>query len=196
MYNTYKENLKEAKNIFEDEKLVNEIIEKQLTEPGTELYLNLQYFGTPNLEEIFTLDWRGEKNLLMLVYRNQPIHYIQSIVLGRLKYLEKHDTRFSWDTLQEVESDPNNYWGDIEDGKKYVLCDYEEDDEYISEVLSKKELFKECNQRLSNVWSDEVEEQNDGEFNWGGLELLMGFISDWDSLVERMEGIGCYIETM
>lgn len=62
--------------------------------------------------------------------------------------------------------------------------------------MSKKELFKECNQRLSNVWSDEFEEQNDGEFNWGGLELLMGFISDWDSLVERMEGIGCYIETM
>ena len=68
MYNTYKENLKEAKNIFEDEKLVKEIIEKQLTEPGTELYLNLQYFGTPNLEEIFTLDWRGEKNLLMIRY--------------------------------------------------------------------------------------------------------------------------------
>lgn len=196
MYNTYKENLKEARNIFEDKKLVKEIIEKQLTEPGTELYLNLQYFGTPNLEEVFTLDWRGEKNLLMIRYNNQPIHQIQSIVLGRLKYLEKHDTRFSWDTLQEVESDPHNYWGDIEDGKKYVLCDYEEDDEYISEVLSKKELFKECNQRLSNVWSDEFEEQNDGEFNWGGLELLMGFISDWDSLVERMEGIGCYIETM
>lgn len=193
MYNTYKENLKEAKNIFEDEKLVKEIIEKQLTEPGTELYLNLQYFGTPNLEEVFTLDWRGEKNLLMIRYYNQSIEEVQSIVLNRLDFLEKHDTRFSWDTLQEVESDPHNYWGDIEDGKKYVLFDYE-DEEYISEVLSKKELFEECNQRLDNVWGDEFEEQDDEKFSNDELDLLMGFISDWDSLVSCMGGIGCYIE--
>lgn len=193
MYNTYKENLKEAKNIFEDGKLVKEIIEKQLTEPGTELYLNLQYFGTPNLEEIFTLDWRGEKNLLMIRYNNQPIHQIQSIVLGRLKYLEKHDTRFSWDTLQEVESDPNNYWGDIEDGKKYVILD-EGDDEFIDGAYTKKELFEECNQRLDNVWGDEFEEQDDEKFSDDELDLLMGFISDWDSLVSCMGGIGCYIE--
>lgn len=193
MYNTYKENLKEAKNIFEDEKLVKEIIEKQLTEPGTELYLNLQYFGTPNLEEVFTLDWRGEKNLLMIRYYNQSIEEVQSIVLNRLDFLEKHDTRFSWDTLQEVESDPNNYWGDIEDGKKYVILD-EEDDEFIDEAYTKKELFEECNQRLDNVWGDEFEEQDDEKFSDDELDLLMGFISDWDSLVSCMGGIGCYIE--
>lgn len=193
MYNTYKENLKEAKNIFEDEKLVKEIIEKQLTEPGTELYLNLQYFGTPNLEEVFTLDWRGEKNLLMIRYYNQSIEEVQSIVLNRLDFLEKHDTRFSWDTLQEVESDPNNYWGDIEDGKKYVILD-EEDDEYIDGAYTKKELFEECNQRLDNVWGDEFEEQDDEKFSDDELDLLMGFISDWDSLVSCMGGIGCYIE--
>jgi hypothetical protein len=193
MYNTYKENLKEAKNIFEDEKLVKEIIEKQLTEPGTELYLNLQYFGTPNLEEVFTLDWRGEKNLLMIRYYNQSIEEVQSIVLNRLDFLEKHDTRFSWDTLQEVESDPNNYWGDIEDGKKYVILD-EEDDEFIDGAYTKKELFEECNQRLDNVWGDEFEEQDDEKFSDDELDLLMGFISDWDSLVSCMGGIGCYIE--
>lgn len=193
MYNTYKENLKEAKNIFEDEKLVKEIIEKQLTEPGTELYLNLQYFGTPNLEEVFTLDWRGEKNLLMIRYYNQSIEEVQSIVLNRLDFLEKHDTRFSWDTLQEVESDPNNYWGDIEDGKKYVILD-EEDDEFIGGAYTKKELFEECNQRLDNVWGDEFEEQDDEKFSDDELDLLMGFISDWDSLVSCMGGIGCYIE--
>nr|DAY18661.1 MAG TPA: hypothetical protein [Caudoviricetes sp.] len=193
MYNTYKENLKEAKNIFEDEKLVKEIIEKQLTEPGTELYLNLQYFGTPNLEEVFTLDWRGEKNLLMIRYYNQSIEEVQSIVLNRLDFLEKHDTRFSWDTLQEVESDPNNYWGDIEDGKKYVILD-EEDDEFIDGAYTKKELFEECNQRLGNVWGDEFEEQDDEKFSNDELDLLMGFISDWDSLVSCMGGIGCYIE--
>lgn len=193
MYNTYKENLKEAKNIFEDEKLVKEIIEKQLTEPGTELYLNLQYFGTPNLEEVFTLDWRGEKNLLMIRYYNQSIEEVQSTVLNRLDFLEKHDTRFSWDTLQEVESDPNNYWGDIEDGKKYVILD-EEDDEFIDGAYTKKELFEECNQRLDNVWGDEFEEQDDEKFSDDELDLLMGFISDWDSLVSCMGGIGCYIE--
>lgn len=193
MYNTYKENLKEAKNIFEDEKLVKEIIEKQLTEPGTELYLNLQYFGTPNLEEVFTLDWRGEKNLLMIRYYNQSIEEVQSIVLNRLDFLEKHDTRFSWDTLQEVESDPNNYWGDIEDGKKYVILD-EGDDEFIDGAYTKKELFEECNQRLDNVWGDEFEEQDDEKFSDDELDLLMGFISDWDSLVSCMGGIGCYIE--
>lgn len=193
MYNTYKENLKEAKNIFEDEKLVKEIIEKQLTEPGTELYLNLQYFGTPNLEEVFTLDWRGEKNLLMIRYYNQSIEEVQSIVLNRLDFLEKHDTRFSWDTLQEVESDPNNYWGDIEDGKKYVILD-EGDDEFIDGAYTKKELFKECNERLDNVWRDEFEEQDDEKFSDDELDLLMGFISDWDSLVSCMGGIGCYIE--
>ena len=193
MYNTYKENLKEAKNIFEDKKLVKEIIEKQLTEPGTELYLNLQYFGTPNLEEVFTLDWRGEKNLLMIRYYNQSIEEVQSIVLNRLDFLEKHDTRFSWDTLQEVESDPNNYWGDIEDGKKYVILD-EEDDEFIDGAYTKKELFEECNQRLDNVWGGEFEEQDDEKFSNDELDLLMGFISDWDSLVSCMGGIGCYIE--
>lgn len=193
MYNTYKENLKEAKNIFKDEKLVKEIIEKQLTEPGTELYLNLQYFGTPNLEEVFTLDWRGEKNLLMIRYCNQSVEEVQSIVLNRLDFLEKHDTRFSWDTLQEVESDPNNYWGDIEDGKKYVILD-EEEDEFIDGAYTKKELFKECNQRLDNVWGDEFEEQDDEKFSNDELDLLMGFISDWDSLVSCMGGIGYYIE--
>ena len=193
MYNTYKENLKEAKNIFEDEKLVKEIIEKQLTEPGTELYLNLQYFGTPNLEEVFALDWRGEKNLLMIRYYNQSIEEVQSIVLNRLDFLEKHDTRFSWDKLQEVESDPNNYWGDIEDGKKYVILD-EGDDEFIDGAYTKKELFEECNQRLDNVWGDEFEEQDDEKFSDDELDLLMGFISDWDSLVSCMGGIGCYIE--
>lgn len=193
MYNTYKENLKEAKNIFEDTKLVKEIIEKQLSEPGTELYLNLQYFGTPNLEEIFTLDWRGEKNLLMIRYYNQSIEEVQSIILNRLDFLEKHDTRFSWDTLQEVESDPNNYWGDIEDGKKYVILD-EGDDEFIDGAYTKKELFEECNQRLDNVWGDEFEEQDDEKFSDDELDLLMGFISDWDSLVSCMGGIGCYIE--
>lgn len=194
MYNTYKENLKEAKNIFEDKKLVTEIIERQL-EYGDYLYLNIDYFDKPRLEEIFKLNLVGEKNLLMIIYRNQSIEEVQSIVLNRLDFLEKHDTRFSWDTLQEVESDPNNYWGDIEDGKKYLILD-EEDDEFIDGAYTKKELFEECNQRLDNVWGDEFEEQDDKKFSDDELDLLMGFISDWDSLVSCMGGIGCYIETM
>lgn len=192
MYNTYKENLKEAKNIFEDKKLVTEIIERQL-EYGDYLYLNIDYFDKPRLEEIFKLNLVGEKNLLMIIYRNQSVEEVQSIVLNRLDFLEKHDTRFSWDTLQEVESDPNNYWGNIEDGKKYVILD-EEDDEFIDGAYTKKELFEECNQRLDNVWGGEFEEQDDEKFSNDELDLLMGFISDWDSLVSCMGGIGCYIE--
>lgn len=192
MYNTYKENLEEAKNIFEDKKIVAEIIERQL-EYGDYLYLNIDYFDKPRLEEIFKLNSTGEKNLLMIRYYNQSIEEVQSIVLNRLDFLEKHDTRFSWDTLQEVESDPNNYWGDIEDGKKYVILD-EEDDEFIDGAYTKKELFEECNQRLDNVWGDEFEEQDDEKFSDDELDLLMGFISDWDSLVSCMGGIGCYIE--
>lgn len=191
MYNTYKENLEEAKNIFEDKKLVTEIIERQL-EYGDYLYLNIDYFDKPRLEEIFKLNLVGEKNLLMIRYCNQSVEEVQSIVLNRLDFLEKHDTRFSWDTLQEVESDPNNYWGDIEDGKKYVILD--EEDEFIDGAYTKKELFKECNQRLDNVWGDEFEEQDDEKFSDDELDLLMGFISDWDSLVSCMGGIGCYIE--
>lgn len=191
MYNTYKENLKEAKNIFEDEKLVAELIERQL-EYGDDLYLNIDYFDKPRLEEIFKLNLVGEKNLLMIRYYNQSIEEVQSIVLNRLDFLEKHDTRFSWDTLQEVESDPNNYWGDIEDGKKYVILD--EDDEFIGGAYTKKESFEECNQRLDNVWGDEFEEQDDEKFSDDELDLLMGFISDWDSLVSCMGGIGYYIE--
>lgn len=57
-----------------------------------------------------------------------------------------------------------------------------------------KELFEECNQRLGNVWGDEFEEQDDEKFSDDELDLLMGFISDWDSLVSCMGGIGCYIE--
>lgn len=191
MYNTYKENLKEAKNIFEDKKLVTEIIERQL-EYGDYLYLNIDYFDKPRLEEIFKLNSIGEKNLLMIMYYNQSVEEVQSIVLNRLDFLKKYDTRFSWDTLQEVESDPHNYWGDIEDGKKYVILNGE--DEFIDGPYTKKELFEECNQRLDNVWSDEFEEQDDEKFSNDELDLLMGFISDWDSLVECMGGIDCYIE--
>ena len=171
---------------------MTEIIERQL-EYGDYLYLNIDYFDKPRLEEIFKLNLVGEKNLLMIIYRNQSVEEVQSIVLNRLDFLEKHDTRFSWDTLQEVESDPNNYWGNIEDGKKYVILD-EEDDEFIDGAYTKKELFEECNQRLDNVWGGEFEEQDDEKFSNDELDLLMGFISDWDSLVSCMGGIGCYIE--
>lgn len=159
MTNPWKENLKAAKRLFENKEQVKEIIEKQL-KPMDDLYLNLEYFGIPDLDELFILNQFHPKNLLMIRYNHQSAQDVQSIVLGGLDLLKKHDTRFKHDTLQDVKNDPNNFWGDVNDRKQYIIYDDVLDEPvYDGRRYTKRELFIQGNQWFDGAFENEFNEQ-------------------------------------